>query len=90
MSRLDEKYDFGSFASSFRVIGNRADRKRMSGQGVQAKSEETDEYMLARLPRNDGGDLDSNQAGGKHVDSGFMNSIHEVRSYLGCEEGEQV
>ena len=90
MSRLDEKYDFGRFARSFRVIRDRADRERMSGQGVQAKGEETDKDMLAWLPRNDGGDLDSNQAGGKHIDGGFMNSIHEVCSYLGCEEGEQV
>ena len=90
MSRLDEKYDFGRFARSFRVIRDRADRERMSGQGVQAKSEETDEDMLARLPRNDSGDLDSNQSGGKHVDGCFVNSIHEVCSYLGREEGEQV
>lgn len=90
MSWLDEEYDFGRFARSFRVIGDRADRERMSGQGVQAESEETDEDMLAWLPRNDGGDLDSNQAGGKHVDGGFMDTIHEVCPYLGREEGEQV
>lgn len=68
----------------------RADRERVSCEGVYAEHQEADKYMLSRSPRYDSWNSDADDATRKTIDGRPVDSVDEICAEHGCPETEEI